>query len=168
MKFSSDVSHVTRGSLNRHYPNLFCLATTFSSSPFKKYWITVTFHPRQWSQVSPLWPSSRTLSSNLNQPLASRPDPITLQPPPVTRAILPAFTAFRFQGFCEYLEDLLARIDAPQLKTFSIEFLHQGPRYRLSPPAKNEGVRPENWASAFIFGIFGRGAEPIPGTRTGP
>ena len=42
----------------------------------------------------------------------SRPD---RRPPPPTRVVLPALTEFRFKGDIEYLEDLVARIDAPQL-----------------------------------------------------
>jgi F-box-like len=45
-------------------------------------------------------------------------------PPPtsLTRAILPALTEFKFRGVSGYLEDLLARIDAPQLKDLAIMF----------------------------------------------
>jgi hypothetical protein len=41
----------------------------------------------------------------------SRPHPRC--PPPLTRAILPALTRFRFRGASTYLEDFVARIDAP-------------------------------------------------------
>ena len=41
----------------------------------------------------------------------SRPDRI--HTPPVTRAVLPALTYFRFKGASEYLEDLVTRIDGP-------------------------------------------------------
>ncbi|KAH9163255.1 hypothetical protein EDB89DRAFT_575917 [Lactarius sanguifluus] len=43
----------------------------------------------------------------------SRPDQIL--PPPVIRTVLPSLTYFEFQGASEYLEDLVARIDGPQL-----------------------------------------------------
>jgi hypothetical protein len=43
----------------------------------------------------------------------SRPDRI--HTPPVTRAVLPAMTYFRFKGASEYLEDLVTRIDCPRL-----------------------------------------------------
>jgi F-box-like len=42
-------------------------------------------------------------------------------PPPLTRALLPALTELRFRGVNEYLENLLARIDAPQLKIITIK-----------------------------------------------
>jgi hypothetical protein len=49
-------------------------------------------------------------------------DRITRHSPPFTRLILPALTSFYFHGVNEYLEALLAQIDAPQLETFSITF----------------------------------------------
>jgi hypothetical protein len=39
------------------------------------------------------------------------------------RAILPALTEFEFKGNCEYLEDLVSRIDAPALGQISITFI---------------------------------------------
>ena len=47
------------------------------------------------------------------------------RPHPPTRSILLALTDFRFQGVSEYLEDLVARIDAPLLDSFNIKFFHQ-------------------------------------------
>ena len=41
-------------------------------------------------------------------------------PPPPTRSVLPALTEFNFKGASEYLEDLVARIDAPLLDRFQI------------------------------------------------
>ena len=48
------------------------------------------------------------------------PIPDRSHPPPVTRTILPALTHLTFLGGCEYLEDFLARIDAPHLRWFQI------------------------------------------------
>ncbi|KAH9965383.1 hypothetical protein BC827DRAFT_1184257 [Russula dissimulans] len=45
--------------------------------------------------------------------------------PPPKRVILPALTSFGFQGSNEYLEDLLAKIDAPILAHLSIKFFNQ-------------------------------------------
>jgi len=39
-----------------------------------------------------------------------------------TRVVLPSLAFFRFKGDNDYLEDLLARIDAPMLRTFSATF----------------------------------------------
>ena len=52
-----------------------------------------------------------------------RPDRMHLLP--VTRTVLPALTNFVFSGACEYLEDLVARIDAPRLVWLGIHYLNQ-------------------------------------------
>ncbi|KAH9171715.1 hypothetical protein EDB89DRAFT_2229788 [Lactarius sanguifluus] len=49
--------------------------------------------------------------------------PYRTRPPPMTRTVLPALTDFHFIGASEYLEDLVAQIDSPQLKKISIEYL---------------------------------------------
>ncbi|KAI0251191.1 hypothetical protein BJV78DRAFT_1282698 [Lactifluus subvellereus] len=46
-------------------------------------------------------------------------------PPPLTRVILPTLLNLQFRGASEYLEDLVARIDAPRLHTLHITFLCQ-------------------------------------------
>ena len=55
----------------------------------------------------------------------SYPDQASRRPPPLARSILPALTSFRFKGVCEYLEDLVARIDTPELLMSYITFLNQ-------------------------------------------
>jgi hypothetical protein len=55
----------------------------------------------------------------------SRPDPEHRRPPPLTLIILPALTDFKFKGVSEYLEDLVARIDAPLLHSLAITLFHQ-------------------------------------------
>ena len=42
--------------------------------------------------------------------------------PPLKRSILPALAEFRFKGFIEYLEQLVTRIDTPQLDKMCIKF----------------------------------------------
>ncbi len=46
-------------------------------------------------------------------------------PPPPTRSVLPALTEFDFKGVSEYLDDLVARIDAPLLDRLDIGFFPQ-------------------------------------------
>ena len=46
-------------------------------------------------------------------------------PPPFTRSILPSLTEIRFKGVSEYLEEILARIDAPRLNLLRIAFFNQ-------------------------------------------
>ncbi len=48
--------------------------------------------------------------------------PDRIRPSPVTRTVLPALALFRFRGASEYLEDLLARIDGPQLIRIDISY----------------------------------------------
>ena len=45
-------------------------------------------------------------------------------PPPLTRSVLPILFRFEFKGASEYLEDLVARIDAPRLCDLEITFFH--------------------------------------------
>lgn len=45
--------------------------------------------------------------------------------PPPTRTVLPSLTEIQFKGISEYLEDLVARIDAPQLRSLGTTFLYQ-------------------------------------------
>ena len=46
-------------------------------------------------------------------------------PPPPTRTLLPALTHSEFKGVSEFLDDLVARIDAPLLNELDITFFHQ-------------------------------------------
>ena len=55
----------------------------------------------------------------------SRPVRETRRPHPTTRSTLLALTYFLFEGVSEYLEDLVARINAPVLDRFFITFFHQ-------------------------------------------
>ena len=57
-------------------------------------------------------PSLESLTINFLW-LTSRPDRDL--PPLVTRTVIPSLTSFYFEGVCEYLEDLVARIDSPKL-----------------------------------------------------
>ena len=54
----------------------------------------------------------------------SCPDQASRRSPPSTRSVLPVLTYFRFKGVSEYLEDLVARIDAPQLIYPDITFFN--------------------------------------------
>ena len=53
------------------------------------------------------------------------PDRNSLGLPPQTRALLPVLTRLCFRGDSEYLEDLVARIDAPLLDFLDTMFFHQ-------------------------------------------
>jgi F-box-like len=55
----------------------------------------------------------------------SRLDRESRRPPPTTRSVLPALTCFSFRGVNEYLEDVVAQIDAPLLNSIRITFFNQ-------------------------------------------
>ena len=54
----------------------------------------------------------------------SCPDLASRRPPPKTRSVLPGLTYFDFKGVSEYLDDLVACIDAPQLNNLDITFFN--------------------------------------------
>ena len=68
--------------------------------------------------------SLRTLTLEFQSP-QSRPDRQTRRLPPLERSILPALDFFRFTGVTEYLEELVTRIDTPQLYRTVINFFNQ-------------------------------------------
>ena len=55
----------------------------------------------------------------------SRPDWESQSLSPPGRSILPALIEFRFKGVAEYLEELVTRIDTPQLSVMDIRFFNQ-------------------------------------------
>jgi hypothetical protein len=63
----------------------------------------------------------KTLTLEFQSP-QSRPD---RHPPPSRRSVILALDHFRFKGVIEYLEDLVTRIDAPQLEGMEITFFNQ-------------------------------------------
>ena len=65
--------------------------------------------------------SLETLSFRFNSPESS-PDLESRRLPPSKRSVLPVLTTFWFKGVTEYLEDLVACIDAPQLNSLGITF----------------------------------------------
>ncbi len=54
----------------------------------------------------------------------SCPDQESRRPPPPTRSVLPALTNFLFKGVNEYLEELVARINAPRCFVLSTTFFN--------------------------------------------
>jgi hypothetical protein len=59
---------------------------------------------------------------SIDSSTTSRPDRISS--PPITQSVLPALACFRFRGLDEYLEDLVARIDSPQLSAISVIYMN--------------------------------------------
>ena len=85
-------------------------------------------------------PPSRLLQSN---------------PPPLTRATLPALSSLDFSGVSEYLEDIVARIDMPRLTQLNIAFfmdlIFNIPRLRHFID-HTEGLKPFNRAVIWVSG----------------
>ena len=67
------------------------------------------------------------------QSAAPRPGRIHL---PISRAVLPALTSFDFKGASEYLEDLLAHINSPQLNRIFIVYLNQFVDFQVAQLSK--------------------------------
>ncbi|KAH9959135.1 hypothetical protein BJV74DRAFT_872797 [Russula compacta] len=79
-------------------------------------------------QVIAICLSSLTMLKSLRIEFRSpnySPDQTSRPPPPLTRAVLPALKMFVFRGASEYLDDLMAQIDAPLLNNIDITFFHQ-------------------------------------------
>ncbi|KAH8982447.1 hypothetical protein EDB86DRAFT_2970429 [Lactarius hatsudake] len=53
-------------------------------------------------------------------------------PATVTRTVLPALTYFEFQGVCDYVEDLVARIDCPWLNGIDLSYLESSSGFQVS------------------------------------
>ena len=98
----------------------------------------------------------------------------------MTRSVLPAFAYFRFKGVSEYLEVVVARINAPQLSKLDVAFFNDivfdTPQFtqfiRRTPMLKGPQkarVTFEDNAAVFNlssqtsgkYGVYGRGAETI-------
>ena len=62
-------------------------------------------------------PNLKYLSIGFRSPLSR---PIQINPPPLTRSVLPALTYLLFRGVSEYLEDFVARIETPLLNQLSV------------------------------------------------
>ena len=69
-------------------------------------------------------PSLESLFLEFQSP-QSRPSQDNRHPPPSRRVVLPALTIFDFRGVNNYLEDLVAQIDAPQLNCVTSRFFNQ-------------------------------------------
>ena len=65
-----------------------------------------------------------------------RSDRIHPPPPPTTRAVIPALTFFGFRGASNYLEDLVSRIDAPQLTQIRIDISNKFVDFQVAQLSK--------------------------------
>jgi F-box-like len=79
------------------------------------------FSPDEMATALTVMTSLESLHLRFGSP-QSRPNPASRPLPPPTRFVLPALTQLIFKGVYEYLEVLLARVDAPLLDKLYIEF----------------------------------------------
>ena len=82
------------------------------------------FSPEAISTTLSTLTSLRHLVLKFQSP-RSLPDGESRHPPPLLRSVLPALRTLRFKGVGEYLEDLVARIDAPRLYSLTITMFNQ-------------------------------------------
>ena len=109
----------------RNYRNYFCPPFTLSVLTFVTFHVLGTFYPTRWLLASALT-SFKSLRLEFRYPPRPRPTPQSrlLLPPPLTRSILPRLTEVRFKGGSEYLEEILAQLDAPRLNKLHITFFN--------------------------------------------
>ena len=81
------------------------------------------FSPEEMVTALSTLTSLKELSLDFHSP-RSFPDWASQRPPPSTRSVLPILRYFRLKGVTEYLEDLVARIDAPRLNNLSMTFFN--------------------------------------------
>ena len=79
--------------------------------------------PKEMIAFLPMLSNLESLSLEFQSP-KSRPDRESQLPPP-KRSILPALNYFCFKGVTEYLEELVACIDTPQLDQMNLIFFNQ-------------------------------------------
>jgi hypothetical protein len=86
--------------------------------------------PHSWyispdAMVTHLSALTRLCSLTLEfEPRGSRPDRESRHSPPPTRTLLPALTQLKFEGVNKYAEDLVTRIDTPQLDNLDMTFFN--------------------------------------------
>ena len=79
--------------------------------------------PEEMVTILSMLTSLGYLSLHFQSP-RSCPDRESRRPPPPSRFVLPVLRDFQFKGATEYLDDLVACIDAPQLDRFEIKFFN--------------------------------------------
>jgi hypothetical protein len=101
-------------------PELLLCATDLVSLTLENIPHTGYISPEAFVTALAVLANLKALTIQFGSPL-SRPDQRS-RPPPPTRTVLPALTRFMFQGVGEYLEDFVARIDAPLLDSMRVIF----------------------------------------------
>jgi hypothetical protein len=108
----------------RGLPKILFFATHLVSLEFTKIPHSGYFSPKAIVNLLSVLSSLETLSLEFQSP-QSFPDWQSRRPPPSKRFVIPALITFHFKGVTEYLEDLVACIDTPQLIRIVIKFFNQ-------------------------------------------
>ena len=95
-----------------HLVNLSLIKIPFSGYPSPEAMVAAL---STLTRLEELWLEFRSPQSHYHLPSL----------PPLARTVLPSLTDLRFKGVSEYLEDLVARIDAPQLHSLGATFFYQ-------------------------------------------
>ena len=105
-------------------PKLLSSATHLNRLQLRKIPYTTYFSPEAIATCLSTLSNLETLVLEFHSP-RSRPTRECRPPSPLTRAALPALTAFDFQGVSEYLEDLVTHFDAPLLNRVTFRLFNQ-------------------------------------------
>ena len=104
-------------------PNLLLSATHLVNLALRHIPHSGYFSPEAMATVLSASTSLENLVLDFFSP-RSCPDRENRRSPPAIRSILPVLTYFRFKGTSEYLDDLVARIDTPELNDLLITFFN--------------------------------------------
>ncbi|KAH9037998.1 hypothetical protein EDB83DRAFT_2524575 [Lactarius deliciosus] len=69
-----------------------------------------------------VFPSLEYLSIGFHAPVSLWHDDRVHDPPPETRVVFPSLTSLSFKGYSAYLEDIMTRVDTPQLDSIDITY----------------------------------------------
>jgi hypothetical protein len=105
-------------------PNLLLSATSLVSLRLLKIPHSGYISPEAIVALLSALSSLRTLYIGFQSP-RSHPDRQTRRPPPSKRSVIPTLTSLSFNGVIEYLEDLVTRIDTPQLDRMDVTLFNQ-------------------------------------------
>ena len=137
------------------FPKLALVATHLSTLTLYDIPMTGYISSEAMATCLAMLPSLGFLYIGIFQSPRSLPDRISLPPP--TRAILPALIRFVFEGISEYMEDLVFRIDTPNLNWLGIHFFMD---LMLNIPqlhkfiARTETIRPLSPAEIIFSSSF--------------
>ena len=105
-------------------PKLLLSATNLGTLHLSKIPHSGYISPEAMATALSTLTSLRELLLHFQSP-RSYPDRASRRQPPPTPLVLPVLTTFWFTGVSEYLDDLVARADAPQLSILFITFFNQ-------------------------------------------